>query len=219
MPVNSTLSYGKIAQPCQQCGVIFWEFFSKFDRRKYCDQVCARAAKANPPVERTCGLCGVRFWFRPSPSKSGPNHGRFCSNSCSAVYRQPRGLLTGEHHPSWKGDGADDPAGRRRARKQYLTLGVCEGCGLKPAHDRHHRDGNTRNNARENVAFLCRACHHAAHKALRTHCSFGHEWTPANTYTDPKTGYRQCRTCRRLRQRVTPRTVGSATSDTRPQDR
>lgn len=28
-----------------------------------------------------------------------------------------------------------------------------------------------------------------------THCRRGHEWTPENTYIDPR-GYRQCRTCR-----------------------
>jgi hypothetical protein len=30
-------------------------------------------------------------------------------------------------------------------------------------------------------------------------CKHGHEWTPENTKTNPKTGARQCRTCRRNR--------------------
>lgn len=29
----------------------------------------------------------------------------------------------------------------------------------------------------------------------RTHCKRGHEWTPENTYTNPTTGARRCRTC------------------------
>lgn len=28
-----------------------------------------------------------------------------------------------------------------------------------------------------------------------THCKHNHEWTPENTYVNPTTGYRDCRTC------------------------
>jgi predicted amidophosphoribosyltransferase len=38
------------------------------------------------------------------------------------------------------------------------VLGVCERCG-KPATERHHKDGDTGNNVRSNLAFLCRRCH------------------------------------------------------------
>lgn len=33
----------------------------------------------------------------------------------------------------------------------------------------------------------------------RTHCSRGHEYSEANTYIDPKRGWRQCRTCIKIR--------------------
>lgn len=33
--------------------------------------------------------------------------------------------------------------------------------------------------------------------ANRSHCSRGHEYTPENTWVDPKTGHRHCRTCGR----------------------
>lgn len=36
--------------------------------------------------------------------------------------------------------------------------------------------------------------------AIYTHCKHGHEYTAENTYTDPR-GFRQCRTCSRIRQR------------------
>jgi 5-methylcytosine-specific restriction endonuclease McrA len=50
-------------------------------------------------------------------------------------------------------------AGRREAQARY-ERGTCEtpGCG-KPAIDRHHVDGNTSNNAPENIRRLCRRCH------------------------------------------------------------
>lgn len=34
-----------------------------------------------------------------------------------------------------------------------------------------------------------------------THCSSGHEFTPENTYLDPRNGTRKCRTCRTERAR------------------
>ncbi len=49
--------------------------------------------------------------------------------------------------------------GRMRARVAYPTLGKCERCKTKNATDRHHKDGDTFNNIRANVAFLCRKCH------------------------------------------------------------
>lgn len=35
-------------------------------------------------------------------------------------------------------------------------------------------------------------------KLALTHCAHGHRFTPENTYIAPKTGKRNCRTCRRL---------------------
>jgi len=35
----------------------------------------------------------------------------------------------------------------------------------------------------------------------RTHCIRGHEFTPENTYVQPKTGHRYCKACIALRQR------------------
>lgn len=35
----------------------------------------------------------------------------------------------------------------------------------------------------------------------KTHCLRGHAFTEENTWTDPKTGQRQCRACNRIRKR------------------
>ncbi len=40
-----------------------------------------------------------------------------------------------------------------------------------------------------------------ARNAAATHCCRGHAFTPDNTYVDPKSGKRACRTCRRMHQR------------------
>jgi hypothetical protein len=108
-----------------------------------------------PTVERICEHCA-----RPFPARLD-TPGRFCSRLC--VSR----ALSGEGHPSWKGDEAKDTAKRIRAGKLY-PLDACEGCGEK-ATEHHHVDGNTGDNRRSNVRLLCRRCHVDAHMAMGTY--------------------------------------------------
>jgi hypothetical protein len=111
--------------------------------------------------------------------------------------------------------------GRRRAQRMFPEIRQCERCGDgTKLLDRHHVDGNTFNNARKNVRFLCRRCHMiedgrlaafaaaaskrapmvtaAAAKArrARTICKRGHPLSGVNLYVKPN-GNRICRTCRR----------------------
>lgn len=67
----------------------------------------------------------------------------------------------GAENPRWKGDAVSAQGGRKRAHALYRTLGPCERCGLdKPKRrERHHKDGNTLNNAPENISVLCCKCH------------------------------------------------------------
>lgn len=112
-------------------------------------------------------------------------------------------------------------SGHQEAQRLYPDpLGDCEMCGTEPAHDRHHIDGNTLDNRRVNVWFLCVRCHMAIDgrlEALRewgrrngptlvlrrwrdaprvTHCKHGHSYAGDNLYVDPR-GRRQCRACKR----------------------
>ncbi len=116
----------------------------------------------------------------------------------------------GPDHPQWKGDAAREGTKRARARRAY-PLGKCERCE-RTAVDRHHIDGNTGNNAPENIARLCRRCHYAAdgridamrvrmaalaaEKAARPACIRGHAFTPETTYREAD-GSRRCRVCAR----------------------
>lgn len=63
-------------------------------------------------------------------------------------------------------------ANRVEAERLYPVLGSCENC-WKPALDRHHKDGNTANNIRENIAFLCRRCHMAEDGRLAAFIAIG----------------------------------------------
>jgi len=41
-----------------------------------------------------------------------------------------------------------------------------------------------------------------AHQRDLTHCIEGHEFTPENTYVNPTTGHRKCRTCQKAAKRT-----------------
>ncbi|MFF0395160.1 HNH endonuclease signature motif containing protein [Streptomyces sp. NPDC005248] len=49
-------------------------------------------------------------------------------------------------------------------------------------------------------ANVLRGTGFAARNSKVTHCPEGHEYTPENTYVQPGTGQRECRTCRYARQ-------------------
>ncbi len=63
----------------------------------------------------------------------------------------------GADHHAWKGDDVSEKGGRTRALRSFDAQ-PCESCGAEKT-DRHHKDGNTANNAPENIVFLCRRCH------------------------------------------------------------
>lgn len=110
---------------------------------KFCSFDCYNEARAVKP--RECLTCGDQFM----PSK---RHGRFCSISCSRK---------AERNPMWRGKEVDKEAARARARRLYSLDGIaCEYQGCEElAKDRHHINGDTRNNDRSNIRFLCRRHH------------------------------------------------------------
>jgi 5-methylcytosine-specific restriction endonuclease McrA len=92
-------------------------------------------------------------------------------------------------------------SGHNIARRLYPTLGDCQDCG-KPATDRHHIDGDTFNNERENIAMLCRRCHQAVDgrlDALRAMAVSQRKLLPCLVCQVEKLGgervYGRCRTC------------------------
>lgn len=122
---------------------------------------------------RPCVRCGVSITKRPSHFQTTPDK-TYCGVKCRNLAnlakidpakrnnfklnppRRPEPLRD-EAHPNWKGDVAQTITKRRRAVRRY-KLDKCELCGAK-ATDRHHKDGDTGNNAPSNVQFLCRRCH------------------------------------------------------------
>lgn len=70
-----------------------------------------------------------------------------------------RHFSAGPANPRWAGDAISEQGGRQRARRMYAGEHACEiaDCGARA--ERHHKDGNTSNNERSNIAFLCHKHH------------------------------------------------------------
>lgn len=129
-------------------------------------------------------------WVREMPtgcwewtgSRTAPGwHGRVSVN----------GVMVMAHRVSWEMAHGPIPEG----------LSVLHHCDNPPCVNPDHLYlGTAKDNARDMVA---RGRLNSAN-ARKTHCNHGHEFTPENTYRSPKTGRRQCATCRHIVQTSRP---------------
>ncbi len=76
--------------------------------------------------------------------------------------------MSGPFVPRRTRGGDPDKLGRGRAKAIYPVEQPCEVCGKagkgRGVIDRHHRNSDRLDNSSENIAFLCRRHHHAAHR-------------------------------------------------------
>jgi hypothetical protein len=96
------------------------------------------------PVRKVCPVCGGEWIARRQWQAAKRTCGRACSKQGAA-------------NPNWKGEKTSKHAKRSRIQRA-LPMGPCERCAA-PGMDRHHKDGDTGNNRRENISILCRRCH------------------------------------------------------------
>ena len=106
-------------------------------------------------------------------------------------------------HPST----ADRPA--RSVTKKVANLVALAFLGPKPFPGAEvcHNDGDKMNSRLSNLRYDTasanerdKVAHGTHHHASKTHCPQGHPYDEENTYVNPSTGGRQCRTCIRIRQ-------------------
>lgn len=95
-----------------------------------------------------------------------------------------------------------------RPKRRYLHHLVAEAyLGSRPdGQEVRHLNGDMLDNRVENLAYgtsgdnrLDTVRHGRHHNAIKTHCPRNHEYTPENTYTEPKSRKRHCCTCENRR--------------------
>ena len=94
--------------------------------------------------------CGTQVVIRGRALMSGN------TRSCGCLRKEVASRFA-EKNVNWKGISATEQSGRGRAERSF-RIGKCEICG-EPGMDRHHKDGNTKNNSPSNIQCLCRKCH------------------------------------------------------------
>ena len=117
-----------------------------------------------PGVVIICEACGQSIKPVTTLRLSAAHH--FCNKACRGKWMhehrdQWKSYLpeqgTAENNTNWKGDAVGAGEGRNRARRWFAAQ-PCEVCGSTKS-ERHHVDGNTKNNAPGNIRFLCRRHH------------------------------------------------------------
>lgn len=103
------------------------------------------------------------------------------TRSCGCLRRTSASVRTGASNPQWKGDEIKHiQSGRRRARSIYGRRG-CSVAGCERIAERHHKDGNTKNNEASNIEFVCHK-HHMGLPETRAAMSAG--WRNRKAYAN-----------------------------------
>lgn len=100
-------------------------------------------------LKKICPICNTVFLIKPSREKVNDSGIFCCSRKCRSIAAKIKLFNAGRKQQ----EVITLKTGRQRARRLYPNV-CCDVCGFFPA-QRHHKDGDTKNNSRENVAFLC----------------------------------------------------------------
>ena len=102
----------------------------------------------------------------------------------------------------------NDGYGRIKGRYVHVVCWEEANGPVPPGKELHHRCKVRNCINLEHLEPLTRAEHRALHggngvkqRLAKTHCKYGHEYTPANSYFFPN-GWRKCRECARLDARA-----------------
>jgi len=145
---------------CKQCGKSFLvkPFFIRIGAGKYCSAKCQHQS-ARTGSWFKCENCAKDVYRTPKYINASKSKKYFCNKSCQTVWRNQE--FSGERHHNWR----HGEASYRNIMKRAGKAPVCELC--RSADERviivHHKDKNRRNNALENLVWLCRNCHHIVH--------------------------------------------------------
>jgi hypothetical protein len=120
------------------------------DYEKYYKNKC-QCGELKYKYSESCNICKKKKFT----GKGNPMYGRKHKQSTKLIIsKRLTGKNTGKRAV---GPAKNDKAGRQRAQKWFKSK-PCDVCG-KEKTDRHHIDGNPKNNEESNIRFLCRRHH------------------------------------------------------------
>lgn len=167
--VESGVKRRAVKKKCSLCKNTYLERASRQRPSKYCGIECRQIA-SRTRTEVACAECGSKFYVTLSQlarAKSGYN---FCTRKCKDK-SQRIGSKSEKMRPKHYGTAGRSPEIYRRLYKEYHDLDkvFCTRCGYDEFEcgvDIHHRDGDKKNNHKDNLVALCAPCHRALHNGL-----------------------------------------------------
>lgn len=146
---------------CRQCGRSFHTklFYLRKGYGLFCSRSCYYASVQKGKIVN-CEICQAQIYRGLKQLAHSKSRKFFCSKSCQTVWRNQQ--YTGTRHKLWKGGW------NVQYRKIMLGSGKDPICLLCCEKDEriivvHHIDENRSNNFVNNLAWLCRNCHHLVH--------------------------------------------------------
>jgi hypothetical protein len=159
-----------IIKSCLQCNAEFKVKRSEISRGygKFCSIKCATGFN-NPKKYKIvpnckCAQCGKAIYKNASEQKNSRSGLFFCNRKCKEYAQKLGGIK--DIMPPHYGKGQGKYTYRELFKEDEL---ICFRCGYNEfncAIEIHHKDGNRRNNKKENLLPLCANCHRALHNNL-----------------------------------------------------
>lgn len=134
--------------------------------RKRTPETCANISAAKKgfrhSAETRAKLTGRRHSAEARAKMSAAKKGRPRGPTPAETRAKISAAQAGSKNHHWKGNAVSEQGSRARAQRMYPVPLTCPLCGQEPV-ERHHADGNPRNNTPENIVFACHSCHMKMH--------------------------------------------------------
>ena len=146
---------------CKICNKAFYIKPSNQKRGwgKFCSIDCRSKGQLKGQIVK-CFICGNNIYRSPMHIKRSRSGNFFCNKSCQTKWRNQI-IFIGAKHSNWK----NGEFSYRRILKSNSKHIICNHCGISDPRVLlvHHLDKNRKNNAINNLQWLCYNCHHLIH--------------------------------------------------------
>ena len=151
--------------PQVQCKICSKGFYAKPNWLKngwgkYCSRTCKSEGQKNGKFVE-CFICAKAVYKTQKELRVSKSKKYFCTKTCQTIWRNSI-VYVGKSHWNWKGGEHVE------YRDRLQGSGIRKYCRVCNTDDKrilcvHHLDKNRKNNALENLMWLCHNCHYLVH--------------------------------------------------------